>query len=135
MALDIPIELDIEIPSGDDRTFSASISNSDGVTDVDMTSYDVFFTLKRTKSEYDSDANMIYQLTTSDISLSTSGSPLQTDISFNYFARESSLYTSTPLPIGTYYYDLQFVSPSGTVQTWWRGKFKVTWHSTVEVTP
>lgn len=132
MALNIPIELDIEIPSGDDQTFEATIRDKAGLVDFDYGSYNIFFTVKNTKNEYSSDVNAIYQIKNPTIVVSTSGSPVETTISFDYYAREDAAGTATPLPVGTYYYDIQFVAPSGKpVQTWWRGKFKVTWHSTV----
>lgn len=134
MGYTIPIEEDITITSGDDSNFKATIRNSDGVTDLDMSGYDVFFTVKRTKLEHSSDANAIYQITTSDIEVTSSGSPIVTNLNIPYFARVGPDKEATPMRPGTYYYDVQFVSPGGAVQTWWKGRFIVRWHSTVRVT-
>lgn len=135
MGYSIPIEQDINITSGDDANFQATIKNSDGVTDLDMSLYDVFFTVKRNKMEFSSDTNAIYQVTTSSVTISAAGSPLETTLNIPYFARESLASDATPMRPGTYYYDVQLVSPSGVVQTWWKGRFNVKWHSTVRVTP
>lgn len=134
MALGIPITQNISIASGDDQTFEATIGNSDGSSDFDYSGYDVFFTVKNNKAEYDSDALAVYQLVSSDITLTATGTPTSTLITFDYFAREAVASSSTPLEPNTYYYDIQFVAPGGKpIQTWFRGKFKVTWHSTVAV--
>jgi len=134
MVLGIPITQNISIASGDDQTFEATIGSSDGVADFDYSGYDVFFTVKNNKTEYDSDTLAVYQLVTSDITLSASGTPLVTSVNFDFYARETAASDGTPLEPNTYYYDIQFVAPGGKpVQTWWRGKFKVTWHSTVAV--
>jgi len=128
----IPIIEDIKVTSGDDWVLPITITSSDG---VDFSGYNGFFTLKRTKSEYDSDANAVYQLSTldGDFTISASGTPSSTFMSIPTFAREGSSVDSAPLPPATYYYDVQLVSPSGSVQTWFKGKYKVTWQSTVRV--
>ena len=131
----IPINLDLEVPSGDDYTIPIVISNSDGTSDVDFSLYKGFFTLKTSKSQYSSDADAIYQLSTvdGDFSITSSGAPLSTYINIPSFARSAALYTSAPLKPNSYYWDLQLVSPANKVATWFRGKYKVTWHSTVGV--
>jgi len=77
MTLSIPISLDIEIPSGDDQTFTQTIKDKAGLADIDFSGYGFIFTLKKTKTEYTSDANAVYQLKDSDpeITVSVSGTP------------------------------------------------------------
>lgn len=134
---DIPINENITITSGDDETFNATITNGDGVTDADYSAWTAIFTVTPTKSAYSDDSGAVYQLRSTDasprISLSASGTPLVTSISVQHFARAEALNTSTPLEPKNYYYDLQLVSPSGVVQTWFKGLYKVKWHSTVDV--
>jgi len=134
---DIPYNLNIELPSGDDRTFPITISNADGVTDADYSTWTGIFTVTPTKDAYNDDSSAVYQLKSTDasprISISASGSPLVTSISINHFARETSDSDGTPLEPKNYYYDLQLVSSSGVVQTWFKGLYKVKWHSTVDV--
>ena len=134
---EIPYNINIELPSGDDRTLPVTIANADGSTDADYSSWTVFFTVTTTKDAYDTDANAVYQLKSTDassrISNTASGSPLTTSITVNHFAREAADKESTPLAPGNYYYDLQLVSPAGVVQTWQKGLYKVKWHSTVDV--
>jgi hypothetical protein len=133
----IPYNLDIELPSGDDRTLPITIRNSDGVTDADYSSWTVFFTVKTSRDQYLNDSEAVYQLKSTDpssrITVSASGTPLVTNISIDHFARATSDSTGTPLEPGVYYYDIQLVSPSGVVQTWFNGVYRVTWHSTVSV--
>lgn len=134
---DIPYNLDIELPSGDDRTLPVTIKNADLVTDADYSGWTMFFTVKESRDEFSSDSNAIYQLKSTDVSpriiSSASGTPLVTSINVQHFARESSASDAAPLAPGTYYYDLQLVSPAGVVQTWFKGVYRVTWHSSVAV--
>lgn len=115
----IPINLDIDITTGDDKLFSANISTSSGA--VDISAYEVFFTVKENFT--DSDALAVVKLESSDITHTSSG-----DLSIPMYARDSS---GDPLDVAPYYYDIQFITPSGDVQTWWKGIYNVGWHSTI----
>lgn len=134
---DIPYNLNLELPSGDDRTTTLTIANADGSTDADYSSWVGIFTVTDSKDNFSDDSGAKYQLRTTDasprISITASGSPLTTTVTIQHFARVAAANTSTPLAADNYYYDFQLVSPAGVVQTWLKGLYKVKWHATVDV--
>lgn len=122
-----PIENNLTITSGDDKNLKLNLSYSDG-SDADFSNNDFYFTLKDNKVEYSSDKNAIYQLVNSDMTITTSGTPLITTVLIPYHARDSE---GNPLFPKTYYYDVQMVDTNNKVLTWMKGSVTIGWHSTV----
>lgn len=133
----IPYNLNIEITSGDDKTTTLTIANADGSTDADYSTWTGIFTVRTSKDAFSDETDVKYQLKSTDasprISITSAGSPLTTTVTINHFAREAVSNSSTPLEPVNYYYDFQLTSPSGVVQTWLKGLYKVKWHATVDV--
>ncbi len=103
----------IEVIRGDTRTISATFTDSSGDA-LDLTGGTVFFTVNSNNSPSDDSSASIEKDITS-FSAPTSG-----------VATFTLSSTDTNITPGNYWYDCQFVSPSGVVTSLKKQKFVVT---------
>lgn len=117
----IPIQQDLDpIVTGDDRTITLNITDSDET--IDVGSWSAFFTMKN--SSDDTDANAAVAIASSAITTSTLTTSTGT-ITIPFYAREGSDKDDTALTPGTYGYDIQVIDEGDLVHTWFTGKIKV----------
>ncbi len=100
---------DIKVYRGDDVTFVVTITDSAGDA-VDITDGTLWFTVKKNKSDTDTDASIQKEVT----SHTTPGSGI-TAITLSD--------SDTDLDAGQYFYDIQFVNSTGDVTTYGVGNF------------
>jgi len=99
-----------EFPRGDDHTFTLIFKNSDG-NRLDITGYTIFFTLKESISDPDTEA-IIEKNVTSHID------PVQGLTAVIITNAETDELK------GNYYYDMQYLDTSGKILTYIKGEIQ-----------
>ena len=120
--LNIPIIRTMNGTSGDTIQFVSKFQQkTDGViTDINTTSWDVFFTIKN--SNDDLDANAVVRVNPEDVTTGSDG-----EVSFNISLKD---FSDVPLTPKKYYYDVQIIRDSRP-ETWWSGDFYITPQTTI----
>jgi hypothetical protein len=98
---------------GDTRTINLTFLQADGTTPIDLTSGTAYFTVN-SSSDPANDSTKVIQKTAMVFTDATAGKHTFT-----------LTHTDTNIDAGTYWYDAQFVDPSGAYLSSYRGKFVV----------